>query len=54
MAKVATATAGRKTGKEEADSINDRIPCVSSECEYEFEGKAKKFCPKCGTNQFDN
>ena len=54
MAKVATATAGRKTGKEEADSKNDRIPCISSECEHEFEGKAKKFCPKCGTNQFDN
>jgi len=54
MAKVATATAGRKTGKEEADSKNDKIPCISSECEHEFEGKAKKFCPKCGTNQFDN
>jgi hypothetical protein len=54
MAKVATATAGRKTGKEETDSKNDMIPCISSECEHEFEGKAKKFCPKCGTNQFDN
>lgn len=54
MAKVATATAGRKTGKEEAESKNDRIACINSECEHEFEGKAKKFCPKCGTNQFDN
>ena len=54
MAKVATATAGRKTGKEEVDTKSDRIPCISSECEHEFEAKAKKFCPKCGTNQFDN
>ena len=54
MAKVATATAGRKTGKEEADSKDDKIPCIKNDCEHEFEGKAKKFCPKCGTNQFDN
>jgi hypothetical protein len=54
MAKVATATAGRKTGKEDAESKSDTIACINSECEHTFEGKAKKFCPKCGTNQFDN
>jgi hypothetical protein len=54
MAKVATATAGRKTGKDEAESKSDTIACINAECEHTFEGKAKKFCPKCGTNQFDN
>lgn len=54
MAKVATATAGRKTGKDDTESKSDTIACINSECEHTFEGKAKKFCPKCGTNQFDN
>jgi hypothetical protein len=54
MAKVATAAAGKKPGKEEADTKSDTVACINSECEHTFEGKAKKFCPKCGTNQFDN
>jgi hypothetical protein len=54
MAKVATATAGRKTGKDESDAKSETIDCINTQCEHVFEGKAKKFCPKCGTNQFDN
>jgi hypothetical protein len=54
MAKVATATAGRKTGKDDAESKSDTIACINSACDHIFEGKAKKFCTKCGTKQFDN
>jgi len=51
MSKVATAAAGRKPTKEEAEA-STMTDCNSQECDFVFEGKVKKFCPKCGTNQF--
>lgn len=51
MAKVATATAGRKTVGEKDEKDSDKQDCVNSACDHVFEGKPKKFCPKCGTNQ---
>jgi ribosomal protein L37AE/L43A len=50
MSKVATAAAGRKPTKEEAE-VSMTTECKNSECDFVFEGKVKKFCPKCGTNQ---
>jgi hypothetical protein len=50
MAKVATAAAARKPGKEEGDGTQG-ASCKNTECDYVFEGKAKKFCPKCGAGQ---
>lgn len=51
MSKVATAAAGRKPTKEETEASTS-TDCKSQECDFVFEGKIKKFCPKCGTNQF--
>jgi len=51
MSKVATAAAGRKPTKEEIEA-STTTDCKSQECDHVFEGKIKKFCPKCGTNQF--
>jgi len=51
MSKVATAAAGRKQTKEETEASTS-TDCKSQECDFVFEGKIKKFCPKCGTNQF--
>ena len=51
MSKVATAAAGKKPSKEEADTPTT-TDCKNQECDAVFEGKVKKFCPKCGTNQF--
>ena len=51
MSKVATAAAGRKPTKEEAE-VSTTTDCKNQECDYVFEGKIKKFCLKCGTNQF--
>ena len=51
MSKVATAAAGRKPTKEETEASNS-TDCKSQDCDFIFEGKVKKFCPKCGTNQF--
>jgi hypothetical protein len=51
MSKVATAAAGRKPTKEETEA-SAYTDCKSQECDFVFEGKIKKFCPKCGTNQF--
>lgn len=48
--KVATAAAGRKPTKEEAEAAST-TECKNQECDFVFEGKVKKFCPKCGTNQ---
>jgi len=50
MSKVASAAASRKPTKEEAEAAIS-IDCKNPECDFVFEGKAKKFCPKCGTNQ---
>jgi hypothetical protein len=50
MSKVATAAAGRKPTKEEAEAAST-TECKNEECDFVFEGKVKKFCPKCGTNQ---
>lgn len=50
MSKVATAAAGRKPSKEESESAAT-TDCKNPECDHVFEGKVKKFCPKCGTNQ---
>jgi predicted Zn-ribbon and HTH transcriptional regulator len=50
MAKVATAAAARKPGKEEGEGAQG-APCKNNDCDYVFEGKAKKFCPKCGAGQ---
>jgi len=47
MAKVATAAAARKPGKDEG-SDPKISECVS--CGFAFEGK-KKFCPQCGEKQ---
>jgi hypothetical protein len=47
---VATAAAGRKPTKEEAEAAST-TECKNQECDFVFEGKVKKFCPKCGTNQ---
>jgi hypothetical protein len=51
MSKVATAAAGRKPTKEETEA-STYTDCKSQDCDFVFEGKIKKFCPKCGTNQF--
>ena len=51
MSKVVTAAAGRKQTKEETEASTS-TDCKSQECDFVFEGKIKKFCPKCGTNQF--
>lgn len=52
MSKVATASAGRKTNREEsANEVTHN--CVQSSCDYVFTGKPKKYCPKCGANQFE-
>ena len=51
MSKVATAAAGRKPTKEETEASTS-TDCKSQDCDFVFEGKIKKFCPKCGTNQF--
>ena len=51
MSKVATAAAGRKPTKEEVEGSTS-TDCKSPDCDFVFEGKIKKFCPKCGTNQF--
>jgi len=55
MSKVATAAAGRKPTKEETESsaTTSVTECKSPECDFVFEGKVKKFCPKCGANQFE-
>jgi ribosomal protein L37AE/L43A len=50
MSKVATAAAGRKSTKEEAEVVAT-TECKNSECDFVFEGKVKKYCPKCGINQ---
>jgi hypothetical protein len=50
MSKVATAAAGRKPTKEETEAATT-TDCKNPECDHVFEGKVKKFCPKCGTNQ---
>jgi RNA polymerase subunit RPABC4/transcription elongation factor Spt4 len=51
MAKVATATAAKKpNGKEDAPAVAT-VNCSNSECDHVFEGKPKKFCPKCGEAQ---
>jgi len=52
MSKVATAAAGRKPTKEEIEPSNS-VACVNAECDQVFLGKAKKFCPKCGSTQFE-
>ena len=52
MSKVATAAAGRKPTKEETEPSNS-VACVNAECDQVFVGKAKKFCPKCGSTQFE-
>jgi hypothetical protein len=53
MSKVATATASRKLSGEQIDGPADQIKigCKNTECDFTFEGKVKKFCPKCGLNQ---
>ena len=50
MSKVATAAAGRKLTKDEAEAATT-ADCKNPECDHVFEGKVKKFCPKCGANQ---
>ena len=50
MSKVATAAASRKSTKEEAEVVAT-TECKNSECDFVFEGKVKKYCPKCGINQ---
>jgi len=50
MSKVATAAAGRKPTKEETEAATT-TDCKNPECDFVFEGKVKKFCPKCGANQ---
>lgn len=51
MAKVATATAAKKpSGKEDSPTVAP-VSCSNSECGHIFEGKPKKFCPKCGETQ---
>jgi hypothetical protein len=50
MAKVATAAAARKPGKEEGEGTQG-ASCKNNDCDYVFEGKAKKFCPKFGAGQ---
>lgn len=52
MSKVATATASRKEGKSENDISG--VACCNANCDHVFDGKAKKFCPKCGQNQINN
>ena len=53
MSKVATAAASRKLTKEdsEASTGTATTECKNHECDFIFDGKVKKFCPKCGTNQ---
>lgn len=53
MSKVATAAAARKPSGDEAEgALNQpKVACKNQECDFMFEGKAKKFCPKCGSNQ---
>lgn len=46
MAKVATGVAQRKEGKEVL-----LVPCKNLDCTYNFENKAKAFCPLCGDQQ---
>ena len=53
MAKVATASANRKTGKDDNETATE-TPCKNVDCDFVFEGKVKKFCTKCGTNQLIN
>jgi rubrerythrin len=48
MAKVATAAAGRKPGRDEGGPEVKVSECIS--CGFAFEGK-KKFCPQCGEKQ---
>ena len=50
MSKVATAAASKKPTREETETATT-IDCKSQDCDFVFEGKVKKFCPKCGTNQ---
>ena len=50
MSKVATAAAGKKPTKEESDAVTT-TDCKNQDCDFVFEGKVKKFCPKCGANQ---
>lgn len=52
MSKVATAAAGRKPNKDESEYI-ETYNCIEPSCDYIFKGKVKKFCPKCGANQFE-
>ena len=50
MSKVATAAAGKKPTKEETE-VATTTDCKNQDCDFVFEGKVKKFCPKCGANQ---
>ena len=50
MSKVATAAAARKPNKEETEAAMT-TDCKNQDCDFTFEGKVKKFCPKCGANQ---
>jgi ribosomal protein L37AE/L43A len=50
MSKVATAAASRKPTKEESEATTT-TDCKNQDCDFVFEGKVKKFCPKCGANQ---
>ncbi len=53
MSKVATATAARKPGKDDSEGPAT-VACRNAECDHVFEGKPKKFCPKCGSGQNDS
>jgi len=48
MAKVATATASRKTSGEKDES--EKYKCVNANCDRVFD-KPMKFCPGCGEKQ---
>ena len=50
MAKVATATAGRKTGNEKESAGSEFKPACSN-CGFEKNKLAAKFCGQCGDPQ---
>jgi C4-type Zn-finger protein len=51
MSKVATATASRKPTKDDIEAVTT-VECKNHDCDFVFDGKVKKFCIKCGTNQY--
>jgi hypothetical protein len=58
MAKVATASTGRKATKEDSDEPASSVKCKNPECGHSIplgnDGKVKNFCSKCGFTQSES